>query len=87
MDILITESIKAEHGTYVTATCGKTSAFVCIHRGGLDGIRVCCKNASHRVFRGAGKFFANLEDAINGYRSPEMKAIIQAAASQSLHIA
>lgn len=67
-------------GFYCGATCGKTSAFVSITK---HGFRVCCKNACHDVWRGAGRGFETLADALAGYKSPEMRAIIQAAAIEA----
>jgi hypothetical protein len=76
MNVQITETLKGQHGFYVTATCGKTSAMVAIHS---DHVQVICQNAAHKVWRGAGKFFPNAVDALANYRSSEMKAIIQSA--------
>lgn len=76
MTIQISEVVRTEHGTYVSAACGKVSAFVSVTSWGLQ---VCCKNASHRVWRGAGKHFHTLADALAGYRSQEMQAMIIAA--------
>lgn len=78
MDIQINEFGKLESGKFFEATCGKISAYVWF--GTYTGsINVCCKNASHRAFKGAGRTFWSIEDALAAYKSPEMKAIIQAA--------
>jgi hypothetical protein len=72
------ESIRKENGyTAFEATCNKTSAAVCV---GPSGVHVCAKNASasRNRFLG-GKYFHNTADAVNGYKSSEMKAIITAA--------
>jgi hypothetical protein len=80
MQIQVTEMSQHKTGFYFSATCGKTSAYVVI----LDyGVRVCCLNAAHKVWKGAGKFFPNAEAAISGYRSGEMKALIEAAVEAS----
>jgi hypothetical protein len=43
-------------------------------------VRVCCQNAAHRTWRtGAGKLFPTIAEAVAGYKSPAMKAIIRAA--------
>lgn len=68
--------MKTEHGIYVEATCEKVSALVAIY---THGIQVVCQNASHRVWKKSGKHFATIQDAIDNYRSGEMKEIIQAA--------
>lgn len=83
MEAQITEVIKDEHGVYVDAAAGKISATVAIFKGEMSnlGVQVTCKNASHRVWRGAGKFFSSINEALENYKSPEMKAIINAAAS------
>lgn len=61
---------------YVEGTCGSVSASVWF---GSEGVRVICKNASHRVWRGWGRLFATVAEALDAYRKPEMKAIITAA--------
>lgn len=71
--------IKAEihgNGFYVEATCNKVKAVVAVYSYGLQ---VVCQNASHRVWKGSGKFFSTTDEAIGYYRSAEMKAIIQMA--------
>jgi DNA-binding protein H-NS len=61
------------------ATCGKKTAFV--YRA-TTGVWVTCENASHQVWRGGGRTFATWHEAQNGYKSPEMRAIIQLAQEQ-----
>ena len=77
MTILI-ESLSKENGyTALHATCNKTSAVVCVCP---MGVQVCAKNASASRNRFVGgKFFHSHADALNGYKSGEMKAIITAA--------
>lgn len=83
MQTLITEFKKSESGNshYVTATCGKTSAFVAIDGPNtpVPGLRVIVQNASHRVWRGFGRYFRTTEEALAGYKSDAVKAIIFAA--------
>lgn len=74
--IIVRETNITETGLYFSASSGSTSALVCIHE---HGVRVICKNASHQVWRGAGRFFPNVADALNGYKSANMRAIITAA--------
>lgn len=62
---------------FVEATCGKTKASVSFSD---FGVRVCVYNASHQVWRGAGKAFATLADAKAGYKSAAMQSILDAAA-------
>lgn len=77
MTILI-ESLSKENGlTILEATCNNTSAVVSV---ASTWIQVCAKNASARLNRNlGGKVFHNHADAVNGYKSSEMKAIITAA--------
>jgi hypothetical protein len=86
METLITEVLKSEIATYVTATCDKTTATVVIDKpaAAYPRVQVICQNASHRVWRRSGRFFANTEEALNGYKSGAMKAIIMAAAGAAL---
>jgi hypothetical protein len=66
----------ADTGIYITASCGKVSAFV-----GISDfeVRVICQNSSHDTFRGSGRGFDSIADALAAYRSPQMQAIIAAA--------
>lgn len=78
MDIQISNVTKTDSAKYVQATCGKVSAFVAFSN---HGVQVVCHNAAHKVWRGSGKHFDSADEAINNYRSGEMKAIISAAAA------
>ena len=40
-------------------------------------VNVLNENASHRAYRGMGKTFHNIVEALNNYKSSEMKAILQ----------
>jgi hypothetical protein len=78
MQVQIIEFGALESGKFFEANCGKTSAYVWF--GKFTGsINVCCKNASHKAFRGTGRTFWSIEEALAAYKSPEMKAIINAA--------
>ena len=81
MDILVEEKVESEYGTYITASTGKKSAFITVSKDG--SLQVCCKNASHRAWNGFGRYFENVEDALNGYKSGAMKALIQMAVDLS----
>lgn len=76
MTLLINETAKTETATYFDATCNKVTALVAIYS---HGVQVCCKNASHRTWKGFGKLYPNAEAASASYKSAEMKAIIAAA--------
>ena len=75
LQVTVTNIIRDEHGIYASATCGKVSACVCINDWEF---RVTCKNASHKVWRGACRAFQTAGEALSAYKKPEMKAIILA---------
>jgi len=83
---IIETSIKQyEHLGHVTAAevhCGKHKAVVCIYRrdGSAYRVNVQIMNASHRAFRGVGKWFDSIEDAVEGYKTMDIKAMIRAVA-------
>lgn len=80
METMITKTRTSEYGTKMfEITCGKTSAFVAIEMDGRTN--VCAYNASHRVWRGAGKMFRSVAEAMANYKSAEMRAIIETAAA------
>ena len=71
----VTEITRTDLGIYANATCGKVTACVCIND---YEVRVICQNASHKVWRGAGRAFQTANEAVAAYKKPEMKAIILA---------
>ena len=77
MNILI-ESLSKQNGiTVLEGTANNTSAVVCITP---SYIQVSKKTAMARRNRFmGGKVFWQLDDAVNGYKSGEMKALISAA--------
>ena len=77
MNVLITETHRSEYATTIEGVCGKTTGVVSIHPDGT--MQVLCVNAAHRCWRGGGRWIRNLEEALETYRSGEMKAIIRAA--------
>lgn len=79
MDIQIIQQDTLPAGKYFEATCGKTSAYVWFSNS-FGTVSVCCNNASHRAWGKLGRSFKSVEEALAAYKSPEMKAIIQAAA-------
>lgn len=66
----------ASGSTFFELTCGKKSAHIIIFS---EGIQVCCLNASHKVWKGAGKYYYTIEEALNSYKSEEMQAMILTA--------
>ena len=75
MQVLITRAEAVEAGKYFEADCGKISAHIYISK---FGINVCCKNASHKAWKSMGRYFRTFDEALAGYKSSEMKAIISA---------
>lgn len=76
MELLITKDTTQNGTRYFEAVCGKTTAEVIVSQ---SEVWVVCKNASHRVWGGMGKRFDTVAEAINGYKSSAMKAIISEA--------
>lgn len=78
MEIRIDSHEKEGGRDYITMTCGKRSAYISYSKDSY--INVCCKNASHMVWRGAGKVFWNgWDEAVSAYKSAGMKAMINEA--------
>lgn len=44
-----------------------------------DHVQVCVHNASNRAWGGMGRRFENAEKALAGYKSPEVRAMIETA--------
>jgi hypothetical protein len=59
---------------------GKVRAFVAYSP--ICGITVCVMNASNRAWRGMGRSFRTFSDALNGYKSQEVKQMIEYLQSQ-----
>lgn len=82
MNILITHSTHDKHASYFEATIDRVSGFVVVYNddGPMRGnLQACCQNSSHRVWRKSGRHFHTAAEALEHYRSPEMRAIVQAA--------
>lgn len=60
----------------ITLRVGKTEAHVALF---CDEINVTCRNRSHRVQHGPGRFFSTWDSAIDGYKSDTMKLAIATA--------
>jgi hypothetical protein len=67
-------------GVSVDVRHGKTRAVVTVFDDG--DIWVTGENASHRAWKGSGKCFADVEQALNHYRSDATRAVISAAAAE-----
>jgi len=73
----VTKTTRTDLAVYVQATSGKITAFVAITE---NRVQVICINAMHKAYGfGPGRFFPTIEEAVAGYKKPEMKAIILAA--------
>jgi len=81
MNIQVTDVLESTTETgryfYVEMTAGKHAATICINP---NDVRVIVQNASHKVWRGAGKYFATVDAAVANYKSDAVKAMIQHAA-------
>jgi len=64
---------------YVEMECGKHSALVVVCRGATEYVQVIVQNAANRAWRGMGKRFANMEAAINAYKTEAIRTMIQTA--------
>jgi DNA-binding protein H-NS len=55
----------------------KQSISVLSVSGNHSYVNVTVNNASHKVWRGAGKVFGSIEDAISNYKSADVKAMLE----------
>jgi hypothetical protein len=76
----IIKTSKNETGLGMEISCGKISAYVYFNKWGIDIVQ---NNASHRssAYKGIGKFYRGLDEALNHYRSDAMRKILFAAAA------
>jgi hypothetical protein len=65
--------------TYVDMTCEKHSALVVIVRGSSNYIRVVVQNASNRAWRGMGKQFDTVAEALAKYKTLAIRSMIEHA--------
>lgn len=78
MTVLIQDFETIGDSIYIEITAGAKVASVVTNRE-LGTVRVLCKNASHRAYRGTGRIFPSWDEAIAGYKSAEMREIIETA--------
>lgn len=83
MDVMIKETSDKTYpitGRYFLAgmQCGNHSAQVVI---APTYVQVIVQNASNRAWRGMGKRFATVDAAVANYKTAEVRAMIQTAAS------
>jgi hypothetical protein len=65
--------------TYVEMTCEKHTALVVVVRGGSNYIRVVVQNASNKAWKGMGKRFDTVADALAKYKTAAIRTMIQHA--------
>lgn len=84
MTIQIVSHTKENGNQYFLLQADKKSAFVGVTP---HYITVACQNMMHKVYRGAGRtFWGGWQEAIDAYKSPEMKEMIRAAKNLFDHI-
>jgi hypothetical protein len=79
MEAMIVDHTTTNSSHYVELTCGKKGALVIVNTGYDSHIRVIVNNAAHRVFRGMGRRFATVADAVAAYKTDAVKTMILAA--------
>jgi hypothetical protein len=79
IQVLDTAILVTEFATYDTVIleCEKVKCRITRAAGQYSYINVVVLNAVHRAFRGMGKDFQTIEEALNHYKSPKMKAMLQ----------
>jgi len=78
MDLQIINQTKEENILSLEINNGKKSAFIYQNKK-IGYIQVICKNAAHKVWGGMGRCFNNYDEAIEAYKSSDMKAMIRYA--------
>ena len=53
-----------------------TDVSILVVTGNHSYVNVCVKNAMHKAFRGAGRMFTDLNEALANYKNPKIKAAI-----------
>ena len=71
---------KDEYGQSIVLRDGKREVYV--RFGKRNDIQVIFKNASHSVWRGAGRFFSSWTQAVEGYKLGSVKGMIRAAEAE-----
>jgi len=64
---------------YVEMQCGKHAALVVVCKGATNYVQVIVQNAMNRAWRGMGKRFANLDSALQAYKTDAIKEMISTA--------
>lgn len=77
MAVLIENVTRDKYGVSYELSSGKRSAHIRVES---DRINVCVRNASHRVWRGFGRFFDSFAEAKDAYKSSAVKSMIDCVA-------
>lgn len=83
MNIQILEQTTDNGNHYFTMASDKKEVYLSADKHGT--VNVCVQNAAHQVFRGSGKFFYGekaWKEALNAYKSADVKAMIEFAYSE-----
>jgi hypothetical protein len=64
---------------YLGLVCEGQSVTLVSRTGKHTGVQVIVENASHRCWRGMGRHFATIDDAISHYKSAKVRAALQCA--------
>lgn len=78
IQILETRTFSNEFANYSTTVfeCEKVKCTVTRAQGHYNYINVTVHNAMHRAFRGLGKDFKTIEEALTHYKSEKIKSIL-----------
>ena len=83
MQVLIESQEKIEGRIYFELSTEKKSAHISFNPE-LNSINVLCRNASHKAYKGMGRTFWNgWNEALEAYKSSDMKEMIKVAQSIS----
>ena len=84
MHVTELKNIKTDNYTHLTLRAGKKEAYIAYNHN-IKQLQVIGLNAAHKAFMGQGKYFSNFSDALQNYKSTEMKAMINAAEQHINH--
>jgi DNA-binding protein H-NS len=82
MDILIESETSDNQGRSFSVVAAGQRVYVRVPAHKSAQVNVIVQNASHRAWRGCGKFFDSLESALDAYKSEKVKAAIRYAIGQ-----
>lgn len=76
MTTLITEQHVSQYSVTLGMTCENVQGVVSISK---HSVQVLCVNAAHRAWRGGGRCFNSIAEALAHYKSAEMRQMIATA--------